>query len=141
MDEREDRGNMPDNVRGNVVITGAHRGSIGQACAWMIAIGVLLSPIPVLNGALAGVVGGFRAGGVRQALTAAAISALGIAIGMYLLVGVAGVPVLGTLRGDRLWAILFVDLAALGASSGLLGALTGGFWRPGTRIDPRAGRA
>lgn len=91
-------------------------------CAlWMIVISMLLFFLPVVNGLIGGAVGGYKAGSAMRGLGAAILPAIISGIGIWVLLAVFALPVIGFLAG------VAVGVWALVSSIGLLiGALIGG---------------
>lgn len=91
----------------------------------MVVITLLLFFAPGVNGLIGGAVGGYKVGGVGRSLAAAVLPAIVAALGLWLLLWVADLPVLGFFAGlaGALW-IVFADLGMfIGAAIG--GALRG----------------
>lgn len=97
------------------------RKSVVMGSVWMVVITLALFFIPILNGLIGGLVGGYMVRGVGRALGAAVLPAIVVAIGLWLLLAVLDLPVIGFIAGIAvgLW-ILFSDLGLL------LGAAVGG---------------
>jgi hypothetical protein len=96
--------------------------SILRAMFWMTALSVLLFWLPVLGPAIAGFVGGRKAGGVGPAVIAAFLP--GILFGAILFVlasALTGIPLLGAVAGLGGMAIAFAHIGPL-----LVGAIIGG---------------
>lgn len=91
-------------------------------CAlWMIVISMLLFFLPVVNGLIGGAVGGYKAGSAMRGLGAAVLPAIISGIGIWVLLAVFNLPVIGFLAGAA------VGVWALVSSIGLLiGAMIGG---------------
>jgi hypothetical protein len=103
--------------------TGGHRGTSNMAtgAVWMIAITLLLFFVPLINGLVGGIVGGYKVGDWKHALGAAVLPALVVALGLGLLVAAFQAPMLGMVGGAA--AGLVVLLADLGM---FIGAAIGG---------------
>jgi hypothetical protein len=96
--------------------------SILRAMFWMTGISLLLFWLPVLGPAIAGFVGGRKAGGVGPAVIAAFLP--GILFGAILFVlasALTGIPLLGAVAGLGGMAIAFAHIGPL-----LVGAIIGG---------------
>ena len=96
--------------------------SILRATFWMTGLSVLLFWLPVLGPAIAGFVGGRKAGGVGPAVIAAFLP--GILFGAILFVlasALTGIPLLGAVAGLGGMAIAFAHIGPL-----LVGAIIGG---------------
>jgi hypothetical protein len=55
-------------------MTGTERKEVMRGSIWMTLISLLFAPVPVLNGLVAGLVGGYRIGNLRRAMLGAALS-------------------------------------------------------------------
>lgn len=102
--------------------TTTSRGSIGAAIGWMFLLSVLLVWLPVVGPAIAGFVGGKKAGGVGRAI--AAVFLPGIVFGVALFVfatALSAMPLVGAVAG---FGALAFSLAHVGPL--LLGAIVGG---------------
>lgn len=99
-------------------------------CAlWMIGISLVLFFLPALNGLIGGAVGGYKAGSAMRGVGAAILPAIVSGIGIWILLGMFGGPILGFLAGMALgvWALI--------SSIGLLiGAAIGGAVSPGSSV-------
>jgi hypothetical protein len=103
--------------------TGGRRGdsNMGTGAVWMIAITLALFFVPLINGIVGGIVGGYKVGDWKRALGAAVLPALVVALGLWLIVAAFGAPVLGLIGGTA--AGVVVLLADVGI---FLGAAVGG---------------
>ena len=98
------------------------RGSVLVAMLWMIVLSILLFWLPGIGPAIAGFVGGRKAGGVGPAVLAVLLPA--IVFGGLLFAfatALTGIPVLGALAGIGGVAIALAHVGPL-----LLGAIIGG---------------
>jgi hypothetical protein len=96
--------------------------SIVRAMFWMTVISLLLFWLPLLGPAIAGFVGGRKAGGVGPAVIAACLPAIVFGAMLFLLASaLTGVPLLGAFAGLGGMAIAFAHIGPL-----LLGAIIGG---------------
>ncbi len=89
------------------------RRGIVSGSIWMTVVPLALFFMPVLNGLVAGLVGGYRIGDARRAVVAAVLPAGVVALGLWLL-----------FRGEDAPAWIAVSIVALFA-----GAATGGMSR------------
>lgn len=96
--------------------------SIAIASLWMVGLGILLAWIPVIGPAIAGFVGGRKAGSPGRAVIAGIIPAviLGAIIGLIL--ALFDLPIIGTLAGLALAIAVVVDAVPL-----LIAAAVGGW--------------
>jgi hypothetical protein len=101
------------------------RTSIPAGSIWMVAITLALFFAPGVNGLIGGLVGGYKVGGVGRALGAAVLPAIVAAIGLWLLLSIASLPILGFFAGIAgLFAVLLADVGMfVGAAIG--GAIRG----------------
>jgi len=97
------------------------RSSIVAGSAWMVLISLLLFFVPLLNGFVGGLVGGYKVGTVSRGLAAAVLPAVVVGVGLWVLLAIADLPVLGMLAG------VAIGLAVVFSEIGLfLGAVLGG---------------
>lgn len=90
-------------------------------CLWMTVITVGLFFLPVLNGLIAGVVGGYMVGSTQRALLAAVLPAMASAFGLWVLLATLDFPVIGFFVGSAMG--VHIVLSELGL---FLGAAIGG---------------
>ncbi len=96
--------------------------AILRAMFWMTVISLLLFWLPGLGPAIAGFVGGRKAGGVGPAVVAACLPAILFGAILFVLASaLTGVPLLGAVAGLGGMAIAFAHIGPL-----LLGAIIGG---------------
>jgi hypothetical protein len=98
------------------------RGGIIRAMLWMTFLSILLFWLPVIGPAIAGFVGGRKAGGVGTAILAACLPA--VVFGGLLFAfatALTGFPLLGALAGIGGFAIAVAHIGPL-----LVGAIIGG---------------
>jgi hypothetical protein len=97
------------------------RSSIVAGSAWMVLISLALFFVPLLNGFVGGLVGGYKVGTVGRGLTAAVLPAGVVAVGLWVLLALAELPLLGMLAGVAIGlAVVFSELGLF------LGAMVGG---------------
>lgn len=99
------------------------RTNIVVASFWMVGISILLFFLPLLNGLIGGVVGGYKAGTPKRGIIAALIPSLIVAAALWAIFAVFGGPVMGFFAGAA--AGLLVLLADVGL---FIGALAGGYF-------------
>ena len=90
-------------------------------CAlWMVGISLVLFFIPALNGLIGGAVGGYKAGSVKRGLSAAVLPAIIAGLGIWVLLAVLALPVLGFFAGVAIgiWALLSSIGLLVGAAIG-----------------------
>jgi hypothetical protein len=104
------------------VLPSGQQGSITRAMFWMMVISLLLFWLPLLGPAIAGFVGGRKAGGVGPAVTAALLPAILLGATLFVLASaLTGFPLLGVIAGLGGTAIALAHVGPL-----LLGAIIGG---------------
>ena len=97
-------------------------GSIPSAIFWMTIISLLLFWLPVLGPAIAGFVGGKKAGGVGPAILAALLPGILFGVLLFLVASsLTGIPLYGAFVGAVGTGIAFAHIGPL-----LLGAIVGG---------------
>ncbi|MER3423209.1 MAG: hypothetical protein C4293_08235 [Nitrospiraceae bacterium] len=82
--------------------------SIVAAAIWMIVLSLALFLLPAINGLIAGAVGGYLVGTISRALAAAILPALAVALGLWVILALLGLPVIGFFAGTAvtLWIVL-----------------------------------
>lgn len=100
------------------------RSSVVGGTLWMIGITLVLFWLPAINGLIGGLVGGYKVGSVGRALTAAVLPAIVVALGLWILLAVLDLGVLGFFAGAA--AGLMILLADVGL---FIGAAIGGAMR------------
>lgn len=98
-----------------------HRSSIIAGSLWMIGVTLVLFFLPLINGIVGGIIGGYKVGGAKRAMLAAILPAFVVAVGLWLIFALADAPVWGFLAG--LTAAALVALADVGI---FIGAAIGG---------------
>lgn len=96
------------------------RKNIVTGSLWMVGLSILLFFVPGINGLVGGFVGGYKVGGVQRALLAAVLPALVVAAGLWALMAVMDLGVLGLFAGLAIGGvILFSDIGLfIGAAIG-----------------------
>ena len=87
----------------------------------MVVITIALFFLPLVNGLIGGLVGGYKVGGWKRALGAAVLPAVVASVGLWVLIAALGAPVWGFVAGTALAVIIL--LADLGI---FVGAIIGG---------------
>lgn len=98
------------------------RGNVVAGALWMLVIAMLLFWLPLIGPLVAGIVGGKRAGGVGEAILAAFLPALAVAVFMMVLGTAVGLPLIGVISG----VAAFITVAGAVVGPLLLGAILGG---------------
>lgn len=99
--------------------------SVIASSLWMIGISLVLFFLPAINGLIGGAVGGYKAGSVGRALSAAVLPAIIVGLAIWGLIALFDAPVVGFISG------IAVGMWALFSSIGLLiGAAVGGAVAP-----------
>ena len=94
---------------------------VWPAWLWMFVLAVLLSWLPFVGPAIAGIIGGVQAGDVGSALVAAIIPSLIVGALVFVLGTVFGLPIIAGLIGAGVFMVLILGTVPL-----LLGAWAGG---------------
>ena len=98
------------------------RGSVGAGIAWMFILSLLLFWAPLVGPLIAGLVGGKKAGGVGNAISAVFIPGLFFGVVLFFIAGsLTGLPLIGAIAGAGGFLISLVHIGPL-----LLGAIIGG---------------
>ncbi|MGH7230095.1 MAG: hypothetical protein ACREJU_01885 [Nitrospiraceae bacterium] len=97
-----------------------HHTSVVVGALWMVLISLALFFVPAINGVIAGVVGGYLIGTLWRAMAAAVLPALVVAFGLWALLSVFGLPVIGFFAGGAV--TILIVLSDLGL---FLGAVLG----------------
>lgn len=97
------------------------RSSVVVGSLWMIGVSLLLFFLPLINGVIGGLIGGYKVGGVKRALVAAILPAVVVALGLWVIFFILDAPVWGFLAGVT--GALLVVLADVGI---FIGAAIGG---------------
>lgn len=99
-------------------------GRILVPALWMVGISLVLFFLPVINGLIGGFVGGIKAGSVKHALIAAVLPAVAVAVGLWILLSLLSMPIIGLFAGTTvgIWILLsdiglFIGAAIGGAMS------------------------
>ena len=104
-------------------MTKKNNNSVIKASLWMLLISMLLFWLPVTGPLVAGIVGGQKAGNIRDAILAVFLPAIVLGVFMFLLTTVlSGFPMLGLAAGVSgfLWSAINIGPLLLGA---LIGAV------------------
>lgn len=96
---------------------------------WMFTFSVLLFTLPLVNGLIAGWIGGSRMGSLRRALAAALAAMPLVALGLWLILIFFAMPILGLYAGVTPSQAILLSVTGL-----LLGALMGGLF---SQLRPR----
>ena len=98
------------------------RTSVVVGSLWMLGITLVLFFLPLVNGLIGGLVGGYKVGSPGRALAAAILPGAVAAVGLWLLLALFNLPFLGFFAG------LAVGIAVLLSEVGLLVGALGGGW-------------
>lgn len=91
---------------------------------WMVGISVALFFLPAINGLIGGLVGGYKVGGVSRALVAAILPAVVVALGLWLLLIIMGLPLIGFLAGVTVAGWIALSEIGLFVGAAIGGALS-----------------
>ena len=97
-----------------------HHTSVVAGALWMVVISLALFFVPAVNGVIAGLVGGYLVGTLGRAMAAAILPALIVALGLWALLTVVGLPVIGFFAGAAVTVLIAVSEIGL-----FLGAVLG----------------
>ncbi|MFN7131407.1 MAG: NAD(P)-binding protein, partial [Myxococcales bacterium] len=84
----------------------ARHASVVAGSLWMVGISLLLFFLPLVNGVIGGVVGGYKVGSVKRGLTAAILPAVAVAIGLWALLSLFDLAVVGSGFAGTLTALI-----------------------------------
>lgn len=96
--------------------------SSARAALTMTGIGIALFFLPLLNGLIAGLTGGYRLADTNRAVLTALIPAVIVAGVQWLLFGLLVIPVLGLFIGIPVAVLAVFGMLAGAAAGGVLGA-------------------
>ena len=114
LETRSPAGMFPGTVPGR-------RKSVFTGAAWMVGLTIALFFLPLVNGVIGGLVGGYKVGSVGRAMVAAILPAILVSASLWALFALFDVPVIGLVAGTA--AAVLVLLSDLGI---FLGAAIGG---------------
>jgi hypothetical protein len=97
-----------------------HHASVVVGALWMVLISLALFFVPAVNGVIAGLVGGYLVGTLGRAMAAAILPALIVALGLWALLTVFGLPVIGLFAGAAVTILIVLSEIGL-----FLGAILG----------------
>jgi hypothetical protein len=97
------------------------RDRVSGASMWMVALGVALFFVPLLNGLAGGAVGGYRAGSVKGALVAAVLPAVVVAVGVWMVFALFDPPLWWLFDGLRARGAIALSIVGM-----FIGAAFGG---------------
>jgi len=97
---------------------------------WMVVITLALFFLPAINGLIGGFVGGYLVGSPIRGFWAAIIPAIAAAIGLWILLALLHLPIVGFLAGATVGA--FIVIADVGM---LIGAVVGGAFSQWRRLN------
>lgn len=101
--------------------------SVFVGALWMVVISLALFFLPLINGLIGGIVGGYKVGTIGRALTAAVLPALVVAVGLWIIFVGFDAPIFGIVAG--LAAGLLILLSDVGL---FIGAAIGAALSPRT---------
>ncbi len=97
------------------------RSSVVIGSIWMVLLSLALFFVPLVNGLIAGAVGGYKVGGVGRALIAAILPAFIVGVGLWIAFAFFDAPVWGFLAGAAVGMIILLSDVGL-----FIGAVVGG---------------
>lgn len=89
----------------------------------MVAITLVLFFLPAVNGFVGGLVGGYKVGSAGRAIISALIPAAISAVGLWLLLSIFDLPVVGLAAGAALGAIIIFSEISLFVGAAIGGAI------------------
>lgn len=94
--------------------------SVVASALWMIGISLVLFFLPAVNGLIGGAVGGYKAGSLGRAVSAAILPAVVVGLATWGLIALLDAPVLGLISGVAvsIWALLSSIGLLIGAAIG-----------------------
>jgi len=95
--------------------------SIITGSLWMLGLTLALFFLPLLNGFIGGLVGGYKVGSVRRALAAAFLPAIIAAFGLWVLLSIFAMPLVGFLAGVATGVLILTSELGI-----FIGAIVGG---------------
>lgn len=107
--------------------TSAGRGSVLAAAGWMIGLSVVLFWLPIAGPAIAGFVGGRKAGSVRKAIVAAFAPAVALGALVAVVLIAFELPLVGAVAGVGLLLFILAEDVPL-----FIGAMVGAGLAEGT---------
>ncbi len=108
---------------GRAVTHTRDRKSIVIGSLWMVGLSLLLFFLPLINGFVGGLVGGYKVGGVGRALMAAILPAIVVAAGLWILLAVLDAPLIGLVAGATLGLLVLLSDLGLFLGAGIGGAM------------------
>ena len=103
-------------------ITTTDRDSITLASVWIVALSILLGWIPVVGPAIAGYVGGRKAGSPGRGVVAGIIPAIALGVLVAVVLAMFELPVIGTVTGVA--TVIWIAIEAIPL---LIAAAVGGW--------------
>jgi hypothetical protein len=101
------------------------KANVVTGAVWMIGISLVLFFLPVINGLIGGFVGGYKVGTPGRAVGAAILPAIVVALGLWLLLIVLGLPLVGFIAGTTVGILILLSDIGM-----FVGALIGGAVSP-----------
>jgi hypothetical protein len=107
---------------------------------WMLGISLVLSFIPIINGFIGGLVGGYKVGTARRAVVAALLPAVILAVASSVILAAFDLPVIGIFSGLTLGAVAVFSSLGMVAGAALGGGVANRRDVDGARLDSRPRR-
>jgi hypothetical protein len=105
--------------------TAPRRSSVIAGSLWMVVISIALFFLPLLNGLIAGAVGGYKVGGVGRALLAAILPGAAVAGALWGIFALLDAPVWGLLAGAAIGVLVLLSDVGLFIGAAIGGAARG----------------
>ena len=84
------------------------RSNVVAGALWMVGVSLVLFFLPLVNGLIGGIVGGYKVGTFKRAMAAALLPAVVVGVGLWLLLAIFHLPVVGMVAGAAVgtWIVL-----------------------------------
>jgi hypothetical protein len=106
-----------------VTTTTDSRSSVVVGALWMVFLSLVLFFLPLLNGLIAGVVGGYKVGGVGRALVAAILPGVVVGAGLWIIFALFEAPVWGLVAGAAVSILILLSDLGLFIGAAIGGAI------------------
>ena len=115
----------------SVVVVESNR-SVVTGALLMVAVSLALFFLPLINGLVGVLVGGYAVGTVKRALLAAVLPAVVVGLGLWIIFAIFEAPVLGFFAGMAIGAFVLLSDVGLFLGAAIGGALSNRRLRSGT---------
>lgn len=100
------------------------RKSVLTGAAWMVGLTIALFFLPLINGVIGGLVGGYKVGSVSRALIAAILPAVVVSLGLWALFAFLDAPVIGIVAGTAVAVLVLLSDVGIFLGAAIGGALS-----------------